>query len=223
MKRQNIMALIVTFICLVTFCTTALAKIKRPVIERGMTKEQVTAALGDPITASFNEFGDRWMYEGWRGPFFGGSNVRVYVMFDVAGKVVGYEERTCEPTQKEETSSQVCQNAVPSITQPMYPNGKCCLSDRGFSTLYNKISNSSFGDEKKDLIEVASLGCYFSCSQCAQILGLFSFDDDKYSVLEFMAPRIIDLQNVNLIYSQFTFDDAKKKAADLLLRATATR
>ena len=100
MKRQNIIALIVTFICLVTFCTTTLAKIKRPVIERGMTKEQVTAALGDPITASFNEFGDRWMYEGWRGPFFGGANVRVYVMFDVAGKVVGYEERTCEPTQK---------------------------------------------------------------------------------------------------------------------------
>lgn len=122
-----------------------IGKIKRPVIERGMTKEQVTAALGDPITASFNEFGDSWMYKGWRRPFF----VRIYVMFDVAGKVVGYEERTCEPTQKEETSSQVCQNAVPSITQPMYPNGKCCLSDRGFSTLYNKISNASFGDERK--------------------------------------------------------------------------
>ena len=70
---------------------------------------------------------------------------------------------------------------------------------------------------------MASLGCYFPCSQCAQILGLFSFDDDKYSVLEFMAPRIIDLQNVNLIYSQFTFDDAKQKAANLLLQATATR
>lgn len=72
MKRQNIIALIVTFICFITFCTTTLAKIKRPVIERGMTKEQVTAALGDPITASFNEFGDRWMYEGWRGPFLAG-------------------------------------------------------------------------------------------------------------------------------------------------------
>lgn len=70
---------------------------------------------------------------------------------------------------------------------------------------------------------MASLGCYFSCSQCARILGIFSFDDDKYSVLEFMAPRIIDLQNVNLIYSQFTFYDAKQKAANLLLQATATR
>ena len=38
-----------------------------------------------------------------------------------------------------------------------------------------------------------------------------------------MAPLIIDLQNVNLIYSQFTFDDAKQKAANLLLQATATR
>lgn len=73
-----------------------------------------------------------------------------------------------------------------------------------------------FEEEKKDFIEVASLGCYYSCSQCAQILRIFTFDDDKYSVLELMASRIIDLQNVNLIYQQFTFDDARQKAANIL-------
>ena len=31
-----------------------------------------------------------------------------------------------------------------------------------------------------------------------------------------MASRIIDLQNANLIYQQFTFDDAKQKAANIL-------
>lgn len=185
MNRNKLMTLFVTCIFLLTFCISATAKIKKPVIERGMTKEQVTAMLGEPRTASFNEYGDRWMYEEWRGPFFGGANVRIYVMFDVTGKVVGCEERTCEPNHQEETKCQVYPNVVPDINQPMYPNGRYCLSDRDFSILYNKIVNASF-------------------------------DDDKFSVLELMASRIIDLQNANLIYHQFTFDDAKQKAANIL-------
>lgn len=103
MNRNKLMTLFVTCIFLLTFCISATAKIKKPVIERGMTKEQVTAMLGEPRTASFNEYGDRWMYEEWRGPFIGGVNVRIYVMFDVTGKVVGCEERTCEPNHQEET------------------------------------------------------------------------------------------------------------------------
>ena len=220
MNRNKLMTLFVACIFLLTFCISATAKIKKPVIERGMTKEQVTAMLGEPRTASFNEYGDRWMYEEWRGPFIGGVNVRIYVMFDVTGKVVGCEERTCEPNHQEETKCQVYSNVVPDINQPMYPNGRYCLSDRDFSILYNKIVNASFDKDKKDLIEVASLGCYYSCSQCAQILRIFSFDDDKFSVLELMASRIIDLQNANLIYQQFTFDDAKQKAANILLSLT---
>ena len=210
------MTLFVACIFLLAFCISATAKIKKPVIERGMTKEQVTAMLGEPRTASFNEYGDRWMYEEWRGPFFGGANVRIYVLFDVTGKVVGCEERTCEPNHQEETRCQVYPNVVPDINQPMYPNGRYCLSDRDFSILYNKIVNASFDKDKKNLIEVASLGCYYSCQQCAQILKIFSFDSEKTNALKLMAPRIVDPQNVHVICQQFTFDDGKKQAARLV-------
>ena len=41
------------------------------------------------------------------------------------------------------------------------------LSDDKFAILYNKVKNTSFDDRKMDLIEVASLGAFYSCEQCA--------------------------------------------------------
>ena len=37
-----------------------------------------------------------------------------------------------------------------------------CLSDEKFAVLYNKVKNASFDDRKMDLIEVASLGAFYS-------------------------------------------------------------
>ena len=37
------------------------------------------------------------------------------------------------------------------------------LSDEKFAILYNKVKSTSFDDRKMDLIEVASLGAFYSC------------------------------------------------------------
>lgn len=216
MNRNKLTAATVACILMLILSISAIARIKKTVIERGMTKQQVTALLGTPLTSSFDEFGDIWMYEEWRGPFVGGSNVRIYVMFDMTGKVVRCDERTIESNRQEEINSQVYSNGVPRIIQQVYPHGLRGLNDRDFSTLYKKVSDASFDKDKKDLIEVASLGCYYSCNQCAKILSIFSFDDDKLAVFKLMASHIIDLQNIHIIYQQFTFDDAKKMVSDIL-------
>lgn len=216
MSRNKLTAVTVACIIMLTLSISAIAKIKKPVIERGMTKQQVTALLGTPLTSSFDEFGDIWMYKEWRGPFVGGSDVRIYVMFDMTGKVVRCDERTIESNRQEEINSQVSSNGVPRINRQVYPQGLHGLNDRDFSTLYEKVSNASFDKDKKDFIEVASLGCYYSCNQCAKILSIFSFDDDKLAVFKLMASHIIDLQNMHIIYRQFTFDDAKKMVSDIL-------
>ena len=91
-----------------------------------------------------------------------------------------------------------------------------CLDDASFSKLYNKVKKASFDDNKFDLIEVASLGCYYSCAQVVHIMKIFSFDDSKMKVLSMMAPRIVDLQNATDIYRIFTFDSDKEKAANIL-------
>ena len=90
------------------------------------------------------------------------------------------------------------------------------LDDASFSKLYNKVKKASFDDNKFDLIEVASLGCYYSCAQVVRIMKIFSFDDEQLKALKMMAPHIVDLQNTGLIYKIFSFDSEKDKAEEII-------
>ena len=90
------------------------------------------------------------------------------------------------------------------------------LDDASFSKLYNKVKQASFNDNKFDLIEVASLGCYYSCTQVVRIMKIFPFDDEQLKALKMMAPHIVDLQNTGLIYKVFSFDSEKDKAEEII-------
>ena len=59
MKRNEVMALIATSILMFAVCLSASAKGKRNV-ERGMTKQEVIAILGEPKLTSFDMYGDKW-------------------------------------------------------------------------------------------------------------------------------------------------------------------
>ena len=91
-----------------------------------------------------------------------------------------------------------------------------CLADASFNILYNKVKKASFDDNKFDLIEVASLGCYYSCAQVVRIMKVFPFDDEQLKALKMMAPHIVDLQNTGLIYKIFCFDSEKDKAEEII-------
>ncbi len=91
-----------------------------------------------------------------------------------------------------------------------------CLDDASFSILYNKVKKASFDDNKFDLIEVASLGCNYSCQQVARMMKIFSFSDKRLKVLRIMAPRIVDVQNATDIYQLFSFDSEKQKVGEIL-------
>lgn len=56
MKRNELMALIATTILMFAVCMSASAKGKRNV-ERGMTKQEVIAILGEPKLTSFDMYG----------------------------------------------------------------------------------------------------------------------------------------------------------------------
>lgn len=91
-----------------------------------------------------------------------------------------------------------------------------CLSDEKFTILYNKVKNASFDDRKMDLIEVASLGAFYFCEQCASIMSIFSFGDKKLAALRLMAPRIIDHRHAYMIYDKLTFQSEKDEAARII-------
>ena len=216
MKRNEVMALIATSILMFAVCLSASAKGKRKV-ERGMTKQEVIAILGEPKLTSFDMYGDKWEYDKYNYLF--GDSKYITVFFDRNGKVVQYDTRIIEPNNQ--TSNVQPQHPTP----PLY-DGRCdpdgrmdygyCLDDASFSKLYNKVKKASFDDNKFDLIEVASLGCYYSCAQVVRIMKIFPFDDEQLKALKMMAPHIVDLQNTGLIYKIFSFDSEKQKVGEIL-------
>ena len=216
MKRNEVMALVATTILMFAVCLSASAKGKRNV-ERGMTKQEVIAILGEPKLTSFDMYGDKWEYDKYNNLF--GDSKYITVFFDRNGKVVQYDTRIIEP------NSQTSNVQQPHPTPPLY-DGRCdpdgrmdygyCLDDASFSKLYNKVKKASFDDNKFDLIEVASLGCYYSCAQVVRIMKIFPFDDEQLKALKMMAPHIVDLQNTGLIYKVFSFDSEKDKAEEII-------
>ena len=217
MKRNEVMALIATTILMFAVCLSASAKGKRNV-ERGMTKQEVIAILGEPKLTSFDMYGDKWEYAKYNNLF--GDSKYITVFFDRNGKVMQYDTRIIEPNSQ---TSNVQQPQHP--TPPLY-DGRCdpdgrmdygyCLDDASFNILYNKVKKASFDDNKFDLIEVASLGCYYSCAQVVRTMKIFPFDDEQLKALKMMAPHIVDLQNTGLIYKIFSFDSEKDKAEEII-------
>ena len=216
MKRNEVMALIATTILMFAVCLSASAKGKRNV-ERGMTKQEVIAILGEPKLTRFDMYGDKWEYAKYNNLF--GDSKYITVFFDRNGKVVQYDTRIIEPNNQ--TSNVQPQHPTP----PLY-DGRCdpdgrmdygyCLDDASFTKLYNKVKKASFDDNKFDLIEVASLGCYYSCNQVARIMKIFPFDDEQLKALRMMAPHIVDPQNAIVIYQLFSFDSEKQKVGEIL-------
>ena len=215
MKRNEWMAIIVTSFMMFAVCLSASAKIKKTV-ERGMTKQEVIALLGQPKLTSFDAYGDKWEY--YKMNALTGESKRIVVGFDLNGRVVAYETKFWDNNTNSEMGNCNQRPALPPYgvgpDAPIYYG--CCLDDASFSRLYNKVKNASFDDNKFDLIEVASLGCFYSCSQTARMMKLFTFGDAQLKVLRLMVPHIVDPENAITIYNVLTFDSEKSKAGEII-------
>ena len=215
MKRNEWMAIIVTSFMMFAVCLSASAKIKKTV-ERGMTKQDVIALLGQPKLTSFDAYGDKWEY--YKMNVLAGEGKRIVVGFDLNGRVVAYETKIWDNNTNSEIGN--CNQRPTLPPSGVGPDGPIyygyCLDDASFARLYNKVKNATFDDNKFDLIEVASLGCYYSCAQTARMMRIFTFGDKQLKVLRIMAPHIVDPQNASDIYNVLSFDSEKKKAGEIM-------
>lgn len=216
MKRNNWMALIATTILMFAVCLSASAKTKK-IVERGMTKQEVIEIMGQPKLTSFDAYGDRWEF--YKMNVLTGESKRIVVGFDLNGKVVAYNMSYVDNNvqQPAPPSHPSCGAGAGVLVGPKVPIGYGhCLDDASFSILYNKVKNASFDDNKFDLLQVASLGCYYSCAQTARMMRISTFGDKQLKVLHMMAPHIVDPHNATDIYNVLTFDSEKSKAGEIM-------
>ena len=92
------------------------------------------------------------------------------------------------------------------------------MRDKDFDTMASIVKKASFDDNKIDVIRVACIGSYFSSKQCAKLLSLMSFDNDRVKALEIIAPRLVDMNNIDDIVKKFSFSSSKDKAVSILQR-----
>ena len=92
------------------------------------------------------------------------------------------------------------------------------MRENDFSLVYKIVKNTSFDKNKIDIIRVACIGSNFSSKQCARLLSLLSFEDNKIKALEIIAPKLIDLDNYNKILREFSFSSNRNKAEKILMR-----
>ena len=221
MKRNEWMALIVTSFLMLAICMSASANTynNNKTVERGMTKRAVMHLLGKPKMRSFDATGDRWEYvKNELSPFK--PTELITVVFDRNEQVVAYYSRT-----PDSNTNRPLYPILPPYGDDILPDGTAHyngpLSDDAFNVLYGKVQKASFADNKLDLLEVACLGCNFSCAQTARIIKLLSFSSDQLKALSLMAPYIVDPQNAIDIYNVFSFESDKQKAAEIITISTS--
>ena len=86
------------------------------------------------------------------------------------------------------------------------------------SALVGAIQSESFSSGQLRVLGDAAQGHCFRVAQVAEVLPLFSFEEDKLKALEMMAAGLIDRQNSFRIYSLFTFEGSKERARRILAR-----
>lgn len=207
MKRRYFIQF--ALLCLFFFiCNLTCRATSKDVIQRGMTKEQVTAILGKPLDMSFDDYGEQWHYQ--KLSILNGQT-DIFVGFGTGERVRTYYSFTHNP----DDDSYCPQSMMPAMT---YERFGTPMDESSFSILNKKVSNTSFDSNKSDLIEVASLGCHFSCRQCATLLTHITFTENKLNALRIMAKRIVDPCNADVIYRLFDFQSDRDEAVDIISR-----
>lgn len=208
MKRRNIIASFFTTIFLLA-AIPVMAATNKEIVEQGMYKEQVQKILGKPVYHSFDENTDVWEY--WKkGPFLD-NNRHIIVSFDKNGKVVSYRDFV-------DNSNAVTPNGNYRRHHGLTSDAHGCLNEEEFKYLYERVKSASFSDGKLAMVEVASLRCFFTCRQTAEIMKIFMSSEDRLKALSSMAAHIVDRENENEIYEALAFLSDHDKAKEILLR-----
>ena len=108
--------------------------------------------------------------------------------------------------------------SVPSGIYSNMPHMRARAMDKSdFKLLRSLLKEESFEKDRVKMVRVACVGNYFTASQCADMLSLFSFDSNKLEALEYLAPRVIDKPACDVILKEFTFVSNREKAEALLM------
>jgi len=66
------------------------------------------------------------------------------------------------------------------------------------------------------VVRIAANSKHFTCDQLIQLVGAFSFADEKIDVVRIVYPKVVDKGNAHNILGAFTYSDDKKEVEQII-------
>ena len=102
----------------------------------------------------------------------------------------------------------------PIYVDPLEPGCIRRMRSADFMHFYEKVKLKAFKDDQFEMMAAVADKHSLSCRQCARLMSLFSFDDDKMKVLYLFASNIYGKEHYDVIIdkldSVFKQNEAKK-------------
>ena len=108
---------------------------------------------------------------------------------------------------------------MPGIAPTPMPTPRWAVAPQDFNALLVLIQNQTFASNQLPMIQAAALCGYFTCDQCAALMNIFDFDDNKLKVVTYLAPHLIDPIRCQPIMQSLSFISDQQKAWQIISRA----
>lgn len=177
-------------------------------IHKGMSKQEVTELLGEPQYRRFDSELEEWEYYKY---LSSSGHTTIILTFD--GDKVYALDSFSDPRPTAPPVVVTSPDVTVDTPDRFHSHGRG-MRAADFQKLYNDVKSRPFTDDKLKMMREASVNNRLSCGQCAALMSLFTFDDDRMKVLRIFAPNIVDRENyeeiLDVLTSLFKKDDAKK-------------
>lgn len=205
--RQTIMWLAIAMGC--TSCSSLFYDVKTDVlhdIHQGMSRQEVTALLGKPKYRRFDLDLEEWEYNknlsksGYTTIIVSFEGDKVFALNSFPGS------RPATPSVTVTSGDMMITTPATECTPVIHPEN--------FQAFYEKVKSRPFKDDQLEMMGAFAAKHRLNCRQCARLMSLYTFDDDKMKVLRIFASGLTDRDNyteiLDVISSLFKKDDAKK-------------
>lgn len=180
-------------------------------LHKGMGKQEVSELLGQPEFRRFDQDWEEWEF---KKHLSSSSDITIIVVRFEDDRVISMDSFPASYRQSAPVVS-VCPPKAPELPLERPHNAyRRAMPEAEFQRFYEKVKSKPFKDDRFDMIKIGVANSGFTCKQCARMMSIFPFDDEKMKVLSIFAPHIVDRINYEDILKElnslFKKDDAKK-------------
>lgn len=186
-------------------------------IKQGMSPQEITQLLGKPEYRRLDYDIEEWEYRKKTSILDNEATV-IIIRFENERLIYLDSFKASErqpPVPVASATPSSPSSVVIGIGRPSSPIGPP-MSDNRFEEFYNQVKSSIFKSEQMKLIHTGVKDRLFTCKQCACMMSLFTFDDDKFKVIKIFAPYLTDKENYDIITDNFLLSSDRKKALKAL-------